>query len=193
MPTLTQLREQAKSLKLIRLSGLKKSELQSLIDARVQKFGDIPVKHLHPGSVFKKMLGIASWEWSDAQLNILPGKYLSALCQVMGIPYSGTKAKCLERLKNAARVRQILKDYMSGDDIQALADSMKGAELKQLCKSVRTFAGSTKYAMAASLIQWKLTSSRKGQENYLNAISYLKEQRNKVVTFKPRQQELQAA
>ncbi len=41
MPTLTQLRDQAKSLKLIRLSGLKKSELQALIDARFSK-ADIP-------------------------------------------------------------------------------------------------------------------------------------------------------
>lgn len=176
MTTITQLKEQAKSLKLIRLSGLKKSELQALIDARFAKT-EIPLKHLHPGLIFKKMLGIASWEWSEEQLNILPGKFLSALCQAMGISYSGTKAKCIERLKNCANVRRILKDYTSADDIQGLADSMKGSELKALCKSVRAFAGSTKYAMAASLIQWKLNTSRKGQENYQNALELLKQQR----------------
>lgn len=178
MPTLTQLRSQAKSLKLIRLSGLKKVEVQALIDARFSK-GDIALKHLHPGLIFKKMLGIASWEWSNEQLNILPGKFLSALCQAMGVAHSGTKSKMIERLKNTANARKVLKDYTSASDIQALADSMKGVELKALCKLVRAFAGSTKYAMAASLIQWKLTSSRKGQENYNNAISYLKQQRTR--------------
>jgi hypothetical protein len=126
------------------------------------------------------MLNTASWEWSDEQFNALTGKLLSALCQVMGIPYSGTKGKCIERLKACANARRILKDYTSVDDIQALADSMKGKELKQLCKSVKTYAGSTKYAMAASLIQWKLTSSRKGQENYQKAVDYLQQQRQQL-------------
>jgi hypothetical protein len=52
MPTLSQLREQAKTLKLIRLSGLKKAEIQALIDARFAKT-DIPLKHLHAGLILK--------------------------------------------------------------------------------------------------------------------------------------------
>lgn len=191
---LTQLRNLASSLKLIRFSSLRKAELQALVDAK-QNNQPIPVKYIHPGVIFKKMLGLPIWGWCIDELKILPGKYLQALCIVMGIPKSGTKTKLLDRLLSTAEVRKALADFkpqpqqqslseiiqnpnFSGenDSVLKLANAYKGEELKALCKKVRAFAGSTKYAMAASLLNWKIQSSKKGADAFQQVIATLKGQ-----------------
>lgn len=172
---LTQLRNLAESLKLIRFSSLRKAELQALIDAK-QNNQPIPVKHIHPGMIFKKMLGLPIWQWCIDELKILPGKYLQALCIVMGIPKTGTKVKLLDRLLSTAEVRKALANFKGQDDVQALANSFKGAVLRALCKKVKAFAGSTKYAMAASLLNWKIQSTKKGADVFQQVIATLKGQ-----------------
>lgn len=188
---LTQLRDLAKSLKLIRTSGLKKAELQELIDLR-QADRNIPPKHMHPGVIFKKLLSLPSWEWCVEELQVLSGKYLQALSIVMGIPKSGTKAKILERLQTTAEVRFALSDFkhvpqdvtlesaanatfVTGDpEVLRLASTYKGEFLKALCRKVKCFAGSTKYAMAAALLQWKNQSAHIGVDAYKAVLASLK-------------------
>lgn len=55
------------------------------------------------------------------------------------------------------------------DQIQAFADAYKGKELKAMCRTVRCYAGSTKYAMAASLIGWRFSCLKRGQKFYRDA------------------------
>ena len=167
---LQQLRQQAKSLGLIRYSKLRKASLQQLIERRLQK-QEIPLNHLHSKFILKTLIKKPAWEWEVSELEALSGTYLEALSMLMGVPKSGTKARKIERLLAVASVREKLKDFANPEtqeDAQSLAQevasSFKGAELKALCKKAGVFAPSTKYGMSASLLNWRKACNRRGLE-----------------------------
>lgn len=115
-------------------------------------------------------------EWTRERLNCLPGKELAELCALAGIRYSGTKQEQVERLIAQTAVQRCIRGYglKQGEQptvaqIQAFADAYKGKELKAMCRTVGCYAGSTKYAMAASLIGWRFGCLKRGQDFYRQA------------------------
>ena len=169
-----QLRQQAKSLGLIRYSKLRKAQLHELISKRLAK-EEIPLQHLAPKFILKRLIRKRAWEWQLEELQALNGKYLEALSVIMGVPKSGNKQQKIERLWAVAEVRGSMKDFSNPSDhdevkaiAQTIAASFKGKELKALCKKVKTFAPSTKYGMAASLLNWRKTCNVNGMQALQN-------------------------
>lgn len=170
MPTLKHLREQAKSLGLIRYSKLRKHQLQELIDSRLQE-RDIPLNHLSPKIILKRLTRKRAWEWQLEELQALNSISLEALSVIMGVPKSGTKSRKIERLWAVAEVRGAMKDFVnpqSHDDAvkiaQEIAGRFKGKQFKALCLKVKVFAPGTKYGMAASLLNWRKTCNSNGMQ-----------------------------
>ncbi|MEL6462974.1 MAG: hypothetical protein AAFV71_30900 [Cyanobacteria bacterium J06633_8] len=180
--TVKQLKETGKSLNLVRLSGLKKTELDSLVRAKLNK-QEIPLKHLHPNLIFKKMLGTPCTAWTDEQFKYITTKLLKSLCDCLGITKSGTKKQIIQKIKNAAKVSAFLKGYTK-DDVQLLADSFKAKELKAWLRLARTAQKlsilPTKYAMATMLIGWRDKCRAIGQRNFQEAIALIKQKRKQL-------------
>lgn len=115
-------------------------------------------------------------DWTKDRLNRLPGKELAELCALAGIRYSGTKPEQVERLIAQTAVQRCIRGYglKQGEQptvaqIQAFADAYKGKELTAMCRTAGCYAGSTKYAMAASLIGWRFGWFKRGQVFYRQA------------------------
>lgn len=49
-------------------------------------------------------------EWRFAEIEGLPKKYLEAICMRFKLPYSGTKKRLLERLKNYVKLWELARD-----------------------------------------------------------------------------------
>ncbi|PSB31375.1 hypothetical protein [Chlorogloea sp. CCALA 695] len=104
------------------------------------------------------------------------GNKLTDLCCLVGIPYSGTKPEKISRLLTQTDVQRRCRgfglkqgDWSTVEQIQAFANTYKGKELKEMCRTVGCYAPSTKYAMAASLISWRFGCLRRGQDCYRRA------------------------
>ena len=130
----------------------------------------------NPTWAFRELIYSPSEEWTRERLSQLPGNELTDLCCLAGIRYSGTKQEQVERLVTQTAVQRCIRGYglkleqqPTTDQIQAFADAYKGKELKAMCRTVGCYAGSTKYAMAASLIGWRFACLRRGQEHYRQA------------------------
>src|SRR5215831_1623142 len=90
-------------------------------------------------------------DWTAADLAEMRAAELAGLCRLMGIPHSGPKPGKIARLIDAADLRGILATYDTPD---AMTPFFSGATLRALCKRAGVYAGSTKYSMAAALINW---------------------------------------
>ncbi len=115
-------------------------------------------------------------EWTQERLGQLPGEELADLCCLAGISYSGTKKEKIERLLVQTKVQRQIRGYglklgeqPTVSQIQAFANAHKGWKLKAMCRTVGCYAGSTKYAMAASLIGWRFGCVHRGQAFYQQA------------------------
>jgi hypothetical protein len=174
MPTLKNLRQQAKALGLIRYSKLRKKQLQELIEARLTK-QDIPLNHLSPKIILKRLTRKRAWEWQVKELQALNGACLEALAVIMGVAKSGTKAQKVERLWAVAEVRGAMQDFdnpQSHEAVVEIAEEMGkkflGRELKALCKKAKIFTPSTKYGMAAALLNWRKACNFYGMQALKN-------------------------
>lgn len=98
-------------------------------------------------------------EWTDATLTPLSIVELQALCELMGIPHSGTKEKLIERLLTAAELRHLLKDVQKVEDLL----HFKGKELRAMCRRAGCFLGVCKRSSAASLLNWRNNCRQRGQ------------------------------
>jgi hypothetical protein len=130
-----------------------------------------------PTWMFRQLIGLHTEDWTRLRLNQVSGNELTALCCLVGIAYSGTKAEKISRLLTQTEVQRCLRGYglkqgnqPTVEQIQAFANTYKGKELKEMCRTVGCYAPSTKYAMAASLISWRFGCLRRGQEHYAKAI-----------------------
>ena len=115
-------------------------------------------------------------EWTREGLNLLPVVELSDLCQLAGIPHSGTKQELVERLVDQTEVQRIIRPYwttmeteVTTSQVQLLANAYKGKELKAICRRAGCFPPPSKYGMAASLIGWSRACIRRGREVYYRA------------------------
>jgi hypothetical protein len=87
---------------------------------------------------------------------------LQALCQVLVVPHTGTKAILIERILLVWDLRQTLKDIQTPDE---LTTRFKGKELKAMCRTARLFCSAgKKYHHAASLLNWRNACRNKGQQ-----------------------------
>ncbi|MDA8155585.1 MAG: hypothetical protein M0Z52_03895 [Actinomycetota bacterium] len=84
---------------------------------------------------------------------------LRALCYLMVLPHSGTKSKITERILAAWYVRTAIKNFSNRKE---LVEAFKSVELKNMCKAVKVYAGSTKLAKAAALLNWRNECRSKG-------------------------------
>lgn len=130
-------------------------------------------------------------EWTRERLSQLPGSELTELCCLAGIPFSGTKNEKVERILAQTEVQRAVRGYglelgkqPTTEQIQAFADAHKGWLLKAMCRSVGCYAGSTKYALAASLISWRLGCLRRGNEFYRRAKEAAQERPVRQLTLK---------
>lgn len=129
-----------------------------------------------PTWTFRQLLSKPTEDWTEEKLNNVSGNELTDLCCLVGIPHSGTKQEKINRLLLQTGVQRRLRGYglKQGDQptvaqIQAFADTYKGNQLKEMCRTVGCYAGATKYAMAASLISWRFGCLRRGQDCYRRA------------------------
>jgi hypothetical protein len=101
--------------------------------------------------------------WTPAQLAGLHAAELAILCRLLGVPHSGTKPQQIARLLDLGDLRGILATY---DHPDAMTPFFSGATLRALCKRAGICAPSTKYGLAASLINWRNECRHKGQQFY---------------------------
>jgi hypothetical protein len=104
--------------------------------------------HMHPS------------DWTAADLAELRGEELAALCLLMGIPHSGTKATRIARLLDAADLRTILASYDRPDQMTPF---FSRTSLVTLAKRAGVYTGMGKYGLAAGLLNWRNECRRKGQ------------------------------
>jgi hypothetical protein len=102
-------------------------------------------------------------EWTEEALGLLTAEELGAICQLLGVAHSGTKAGRRARIWRVRHLRLVLAGYAT-DGVAALAANYTTAELLALCRAADVYAGSTKYARAAALLQWRNGCRLRGQE-----------------------------
>lgn len=138
------------------------------------------------------MRGDPEFWTQEAMEQYLSGEELAGLCEAMGIPYSGTARQKINRLLNARDLREILSGYNTSENdhhqteaaCNALAEHFKGRELREMCRRAGAYAGSTKYARAAGLLQWRDSCRKRG----CNALRAAQERRRE--SGRPRQIEM---
>jgi hypothetical protein len=123
--------------------------------------------------------GLRDERYTPENLSRLTGDELAAICNLMGIPHSGSKQRQIERMLSAREVRLLLAEYQPDDSgewsatttrrgrqvnytstpttrmVQRLADDYSGRALHDLCRKVGAYPAPTKYGKAAALIQWR--------------------------------------
>lgn len=146
-----------------------------------------------PTWMFRELVRSPTEDWTQDCLNQLPARELAELCALVGIRYSGTKPEQVERLVVQTAVQRCVRGYglKQGEQptvaqIQAFANAYKGKELKVMCRTAGCYAGSTKYAMAASLIGWRFGCLRRGQEYYRHAKEAVKSRPTRQLMLKER-------
>lgn len=124
--------------------------------------------------------------WLVSDLYHLTHEELDALAKLMGIGVAGrTKEGKIDRIWDIREIRLKLTRYAGDDDqaqVQALAADYLGKDLKAMLRTIGIYAPSTKYGMAAALLNWRNACRMRGQQ-------ILKLARNEAST-RPRQETL---
>jgi len=114
--------------------------------------------------------------WTREALTPLTGVELTSLCSLIGIPYTGSKERKLERIVYCAALQYRLRRYdRTGEDapdpttVMQLSEALSGKEFAEIFKTIGIYKPSTKYGCAAALIKWKRNCNRRGKD-YLNMI-----------------------
>lgn len=114
-------------------------------------------------SAFHTVMRTTPHRWTKAQLDGLRGIELEALCRLLGIPHSGAKAAKVARLLDLAELRTRLAPFERPDQ---LADRYRLHELRRMARRAGTYAYTTKYGVAAGLLQWRNEARLRGQAFY---------------------------
>lgn len=101
--------------------------------------------------------------WTRAQLGELRNVELECLCQLLGVAHSGTKVTKIARLLDLAELRTRLASFERPDQ---LADRYRLRELQRMARRAGTYAHTTKYGVAAGLLQWRNEARQRGQTFY---------------------------
>ncbi len=134
--------------------------------------------------VFKSLISRPNATWTRVEVMSLTNTYIEALCIVMGVPKSGTKAVKVKRLFTAIGIFKIIKSFdrnLSKQPTQAnalfFAYCHDAKFLRSLCREAKIFTPSTKYGMAMSLINWRRNCIRRGTQAYRSARSEIAQKR----------------
>lgn len=111
-------------------------------------------------------------EWSHAMLEPCTLDELEALCRLLGVPYSGTKAERISRSLDMAALRGELATWGeyegSKDRAHAIADEVARrytrSQLVALAKRAGIFYGVNKRGLAIGLLRWRDNCRRRGAE-----------------------------
>lgn len=79
------------------------------------------------------------------------GRELEALCSVLNISKSGTKAKKIQNIIATMRLR----DRISRETVDSLMEKYKARQLKDMVRTAKGFLGGNKKQLAISLINWR--------------------------------------
>lgn len=109
---------------------------------------------------FRRLMYTVPGEWKRADLTTLSLAELRGLCELLGVPVSGTKAECVERLISLGGLRQLLADY---DDPARLVADFDKRELKGMAAMAQIWKSGSKLQLAVGLIQWRNACRYKGQ------------------------------
>lgn len=134
---------------------------------------------------FKRLSMTAPGEWTRHDLRELSAKELRALCELLGVPTSGTIATVIDRLLLLGELRSMLAAFDDPDPHQAAArmcEQYGKRELHSMCSSANLWKSGNKKALAIGLLSWRNECRRKGRDAYHRALEEIKRQ--------PRQQQL---
>ncbi len=99
--------------------------------------------------------------WTSAQLSDLRAVELEVLCRLLGVAHSGTKPARIARLLDMADLRTILASY---DRPGQITPFFSRASLVALAKRAGIYAHTTKYGLAAGLLNWRNECRRRGSD-----------------------------
>lgn len=100
-------------------------------------------------------------EVSRADLRALSMIQLEAFAKLLGIPFSGDRAKRVERIFDALSVRHFL---TASDEPNFYISKYSRRELVRYTKLADSFVGSTKYGLAVGLLNWRTKCRRDGEK-----------------------------
>ncbi len=123
----------------------------------------------------KQLIFTNSAAWQRQQLEQLTAQHLNCLFMVVGTcRYSHLKkqeriTKMLEQLAVRLalmpfKLTEITENEAQKKLVTALSKRFNGKFLKQMCRTVGVYAPSTKYGMAASLLQWLNDCTKAGKK-----------------------------
>lgn len=115
-------------------------------------------------SIFAEAMRTPPHRWTSAQLSVLRNIELECLCKLLGVPHSGAKATKVARLLDLAELRTRLAPFERPDQ---LADRYRLRELRRMAQRAGTYAHTTKYGVAAGLLQWRNEARLRGQAFYI--------------------------
>lgn len=139
-----------------------------------------------------------SFEWTNDQLSCCSLNELEILARMLGIAFSGSKQRRIERLMTTLAVRRELATWCDMQDIQHhivldlqikdLCARYSRARLVSLCKAVDLPAYLNKYALVTALLNWRNTCRERGADftrHFQAEIQRVKHQRPKQLLFDP--------
>ena len=128
---------------------------------------------------FSRLMRTPPGEWSRHDLTKLQADELRALCELLAVPTSGTKAEVIERLLSLGALRQLLADY-DGDDVHETAARLVAdfdkRELKGMCAMAKLWKSGSKTQLAVGLLQWRNECRRKGKMRLAEAQAQIMKQ-----------------
>ena len=119
--------------------------------------------------------------WDEEGLGYLSTIQLQSLCELMGIPYSGTRPECIERLLFAWQLRNFLASYPCDESYTPEGQARFRAAAEQLAadhkrdvllgwaRGAKIYLGGNKYGLAIGLLQWRQGCRRRGTAAYNQA------------------------
>jgi hypothetical protein len=114
-------------------------------------------------SKLRAALNTPPHRWTHPQLSGLRAAELGALCRLLGVPHSGTKAQRIARLLDVADLRTTLASYERPGQMTPF---FSRKSLAAMARRAGIYAGSNKYGLAAGLLNWRNECRRRGQEFY---------------------------
>lgn len=111
-------------------------------------------------SDFRSVLRSSPADWNAEILADLRAVELEALCRLMAIPHSGTKAERCARLLDAADLRATLAPYKTPGQMTPF---FSRRTLASLANRAGIWAGGTKWGLANGLLGWRNACRTKGQ------------------------------
>ncbi|HEX8556722.1 MAG TPA: SAP domain-containing protein [Pyrinomonadaceae bacterium] len=118
---------------------------------------------------FRRLMHTPPGEWRRDDLRKLSADELRGLCELLGIPTSGTKPEAVERLLSLGGLRHLLHEYEGQEGVERLTADFDKRELKGMASMAKIWKSGTKRQLAAGLIQWRDACRFKGQENLRRA------------------------